>query len=100
MKTTYELWLGKTLTIRYLGVWDEVNLILIRFRMFLGKSSKTKGYMVHSLSTKGVKETYNVVIDDLRPDLNREDKDDGIMIFDQENEILENLEDISTNWEN
>lgn len=68
--------------------------------MFLGKSSKTKGYMVHSLSTKGVKETYNVVIDDLRLDLNREDKDDGIMIFDQENEILENLEDISTNWEN
>ena len=68
--------------------------------MFLGKSSKTKGYMVHSLSTKGVKETYNVVIDDLKLDLNREDKDDGIMIFDQENEILENLEDISTNWEN
>ena len=32
MKTTYELWLGKTLTIRYLGVWAEVNLILIRFR--------------------------------------------------------------------
>ena len=75
-KTTYELWRGKKLVVKYFRIFgsdcyilrDRENLEKFDTKSdkgyFLGYSSTSRAYRVYNLRTKIVMESSNVVIND------------------------------------
>ena len=75
-KTTYELWRGKKLVVKYFRIFgSDCNILRDRENLekfdaksdkgfFLGYSSTSRAYRVYNLRTKTVMESSNVVIND------------------------------------
>ena len=75
-KTTYELWRGKKLVVKYFRIFgSDCNILRDRENLekfdaksdkgfFLGYSSTNRAYRVYNLRTKTVMESSNVVIND------------------------------------